>query len=712
KTSAFQTWAQKLQTYATSPQIQQELSFWKSVLPAVSTSIPVDVTEGEPVITSTQTVTVELTTAETNVLLKSLPQSEQVHINELFLAALTQSFQSWTDQSALLVDMEGHGREALFSQIDVSRTLGWFTTVYPVCLPLHTTTWQTALDEIKAQFQQLPNRGTGYGVLRYLAGFNQADHFPALPPSQVKFNYLGQFDQIFSQSKLFQPAEEPQGDTRSIKNHRSHLIEVVGLITKGQLYVEWTYSQHRHQTKTVEGLAAAFMTALRSRIARCQSLNNQSLNSQFNSQSVDKRDTLSPKNDREIDLLYQDLKLASTIRATPALENPVTQPEHILLTGATGFLGAFLLHELLQQTSAQVHCLIRATDTVAAQQRLQQHLQHYELWHERYTDRITPIVGDLSQPLLGLSTERFQALTRQIDHIYHNGASVNLAYPYSAVRAANVLGTKALLTLATCFKLKPIAYVSTLSVFSGMGEVTAPIAEMTTLQQVLPPTGGYARSKWVAEQLLWTARDRGVPVTIYRPGRILGDRRTGICNTRDRLSLMLRGCAYLGCAPTVDTLVDMTPVNYVSQAIVRISSTSTVWGKAFHLCNPRSMSWVDLVQQIQNLGYPLRLVSYDQWQYTLSHQWQQHLQSLSGDIHDHPLYPLMILFSDSPENTPATAAAVAQSLETADRQFDCHNTHKALIDDGIICPVINPQLLQRYFTYFSRSGFMRFSTTV
>ncbi len=199
KATAFQHWANQLQSYAQSPELRQELELWQS-LESVSPSIPVDMTEGSNAIASTQTLIVELTAAETQLLLQVVPQAEQAHINEVLLTALAQAFQPWSDQPVLLVDLEGHGREGLFSDLDLSRTVGWFTTVYPVCLPLQTTTWPATLAAIKEQFQQIPHHGLGYGVLRYLTADSP---IASLPQAQVKFNYLGQFDQVFAQSTRF-----------------------------------------------------------------------------------------------------------------------------------------------------------------------------------------------------------------------------------------------------------------------------------------------------------------------------------------------------------------------------------------------------------------------------------------------------------------------------------------------------------------------------
>src|SRR5205823_5245532 len=154
-----------------------------------------------------------------------------------------------------------------------------------------------------------------------------------------------------------------------------------------------------------------------------------------------RRGDLDPSTAGAIDLLAEAV-LDHDIRSTGALATLAGAPSAVLLTGVTGFLGAFLLHELLQQTQADIYCLVRAADAEHAILRIRRNLETYLLWDARLEERIIPVIGDLSQPRLGLAEPQFQALSRQIDLIYHNGAAVNFIYPYQQLKATNVLGTQ------------------------------------------------------------------------------------------------------------------------------------------------------------------------------------------------------------------------------------------------------------------------------
>ena len=159
--------------------------------------------------------------------------------------------------------------------------------------------------------------------------------------------------------------------------------------------------------------------------------------------------------------LHSEVILDSDIVPDHNYPNISTKPNSILLTGATGFLGTFLLNELLQQTSADIYCLVRAENDTLAQERIENKLKSYLLWDDSVRKRIIPIVGDLSQPLLGLSRDRFNAIAKSVDVIYHNGAWVNFTYPYSQLKAANVSGTQEVLRLAVQSKVKPVHFIST-----------------------------------------------------------------------------------------------------------------------------------------------------------------------------------------------------------------------------------------------------------
>ena len=171
-------------------------------------------------------------------------------------------------------------------------------------------------------------------------------------------------------------------------------------------------------------------------------------------------------------------------------------------------------------------------------------------------------------PLLGLSEEEFGSLASKIDTIYHNGALVNFTYPYAALKAANVLGTQEVLRLASQIKLKPIHFISTIGVVgltAGVSESVDGcevkiIKEQDSLPRADKFSSGYTQSKWVAEKLVTIARDLGFPITIYRPGRISGDSKTGVCNPDDHTFRTIRGCIQLKSVPDQDSIVGLSPL--------------------------------------------------------------------------------------------------------------------------------------------------------
>ncbi|MDY7024683.1 MAG: thioester reductase domain-containing protein, partial [Cyanobacteriota bacterium] len=291
-----------------------------------------------------------------------------------------------------------------------------------------------------------------------------------------------------------------------------------------------------------------------------------------------------------------------------------TQPDKILLTGATGFVGSFLLHQLLLETQAQIYCLVRSENQEQAEDKLKNVLKSASIWDESLKDRITVIKGDLSQPFLGLSSQSFQQLADEIDVIYHNGAWVHHASPYSLLKQTNVLGTQEILRLACQSKTKPVHFISTVSVFNfdEYSEVKV-INEQDDIEIGAVPNGGYAQSKWVAEKLVEKAKQRGLPTYIYRLGPISGDSQTGFFNQNDFLYRLMSGYIQLGSAPEGEMLLDIIPVDYASQAIVNLSKKADFIGQAFHLIHPQPVSSNLLFEQLSEMGYPIKRIPYKEW---------------------------------------------------------------------------------------------------
>ena len=268
KTTSYQAWAARLCAHAQAAEVRGQLPYWRSA-PGRSCALPLDYAEGDDTVASARTVEVALSAEETRALLQDVPEVYRTQISDALLAALAQVLLAWTGAPTLPVDLEGHGREEIADDIDLSRTVGWFTAAYPVRLeqPSVAAGPGEALKAMKEQLRGVPSRGLGYGLLRYL---QEDPELWAQPRAEVSFNYLGQLDQMHASSSLLTPAGEPVGPIHSPRGARSHLLEILGWISGGELRFAWTYSERRHRRETVEALARRYADALRAIIAHCK----------------------------------------------------------------------------------------------------------------------------------------------------------------------------------------------------------------------------------------------------------------------------------------------------------------------------------------------------------------------------------------------------------------------------------------------------------
>jgi amino acid adenylation domain-containing protein/thioester reductase-like protein len=387
------------------------------------------------------------------------------------------------------------------------------------------------------------------------------------------------------------------------------------------------------------------------------------------------------------DELIAEALLDPGITAGNLVYEHLENPKHILLTGATGFVGAFLLHDLLRQTSADIHCLLRADDLEKGLLRLKGNLTSYLLWDDSFMNRIKVILGDLGTPQLGLTDEAFEHLAHEMDVIYHNGAMVNFVYPYAAHKASNVLGTQEVLRLASKTRLKPVHFVSTLSIlYSGGVNDGRVFREDANLDEIGAPFGGYAQSKWVAEKLVEQAGARGIPYAIYRPGLVSGHSVSGAWNTDNLISSMTRACVLLGSVPNLDVMVNIVPVDFVSSAIVHLSKDPKNLGRIYHLDNPEPLHFSKLADWLTAQGLQARTVSFDDWRAELFRQVTQ----MPSDGWE-PYLPLIEEVEEKQVFMP---------------EFDLSNTLTRLEGSGIYCHPVNYDLFSAYLKYFIPHGFL------
>jgi thioester reductase-like protein len=367
----------------------------------------------------------------------------------------------------------------------------------------------------------------------------------------------------------------------------------------------------------------------------------------------------------------------------------LSAPLHaILLTGATGFVGAYLLRDLLAQTDADIYCLVRAASPEHGLERVRKNLQSYGIWDDSLAQRVRPLLGDLKLPLLGLDEADFNALAEKLDSIYHCGSKLSYIAPYDWLKAPNVGGTQEALRLAVRGKPKPLHFVSSLGILLAYRNLEGG-GEAASLDADKCPDVGYFQTKYVAEAVVRLARDRGIPVTIHRIGLIVGDSRTGASNVDDFVARMLIGSIHAGRAPDVKSPMDMTPVDFVSQAMVYLSRQPESLGKVFHLLNPRPITWSSIFDMVIEAGYPVKKLPFSAWVDAV----EQYANPESN-----PLYPLLPFFHiDFARRMLGVSDSAFMALGTAD-------TQRALAQSGIICPAINDSLIFTFLSQFAYNG--------
>jgi amino acid adenylation domain-containing protein/non-ribosomal peptide synthase protein (TIGR01720 family) len=269
KTTSFKHWAERLVSYAQSIGLKEELDFWISVLNGADAHLPCDMTGGVNIAETARDISISLTVQETDDLLHHVPKAYNTQINDVLLAALGSAVGDWMGKASVLIDLEGHGREALFDDVDLSRTVGWFTSLFPVRLHCHNSDPGELLNTIKADLRKIQRSGIGYGLLRYLCSDQRSALLRSSCEPQILFNYQGQVEELLDSRRLLRLASATPGVLESRKQQRNHLLDVNAMVIGGRLQADWTYSNQFHRKETILGLAESFQEKLRRLISHC-----------------------------------------------------------------------------------------------------------------------------------------------------------------------------------------------------------------------------------------------------------------------------------------------------------------------------------------------------------------------------------------------------------------------------------------------------------
>jgi thioester reductase-like protein len=377
------------------------------------------------------------------------------------------------------------------------------------------------------------------------------------------------------------------------------------------------------------------------------------------------------------------------LRVDPQLVDTsvVEEPANVLLTGTTGFVGAFLLAELVKRTSSRLHCLVRAKDQDSGLKRIRENLQKYGVWQDAFADRIAVVLGDLSKPGIALEPSVRERLVREIDVIYHIAATVNLAQKYQALKPTNVNGAREMIELAVTGKVKPLHYLSSYAPFDSIHNAGKTIYESDVPRHSEGLSTGYNETKWVAERLVRNAKDQGLPVGIYRVGWVAGHTRSGVWNSSDFIPRLIQACTTLG-RSTFLGVVTMTPVDYLVDSLIYLSRRKASLGDTFHLSNGERYSTRQLFEWVKGYGYAVEDVSYEAWE-----------QAMMESAQEVALMPMRLFL----ENAGGIKLSDWFSREPV---VDSTYTRNVLATGGILPPSLNQDLMKTYLDHFIASGYL------
>ncbi|AOM39783.1 AMP-binding protein [Xenorhabdus hominickii] len=527
----------------------------------------------------------------------ALTEQESRHINQVaaekwnctldryLLAAFLEEAAQLKAKSVINVDVESHGRLSLRSDIDVSRTAGWFTSIFPLTFDITKETDDVLVSIVNDRMNTLPHLGTAHGLLP----------IENTVPAALCFNYAGQFKLGIRNDWQLTPADVVLPSLRGTTNNRIHELKLTGRMYKQQLLLDINFNSQQYNDEQM----LAWAQRLHARLLRHIPLSYKK---------------------KSVAILDSNNSAGAIWNPLPALltrtkQEKQRQYKHILLTGATGFIGIHVLQKLLEHTDACIHCLIRPRSETTAEQRLQEAWQtFFELETlQHHKDRVQCLSADLVQPNLGLTHLVWESLGQTIDAIYHFAADTKLVGSGNIAHDNILAPVKGCIHLAETGKPKDLHFMSTLAV-SGTRKGKQPrYFDETSLEIDQEFQNSYERYKYDAEILVRNFAYRGSETFIYRTGNVTGHSQSGKFqrNAADnRLVQSLKGIVALGQIPlSYDEKIVLSPVDIVAHGLVALSLDTSLNGGTFHLDSEYTLPIQTFINVLERYGAQIEKVN-------------------------------------------------------------------------------------------------------
>ncbi|SIO09335.1 non-ribosomal peptide synthetase [Paraburkholderia phenazinium] len=604
-------WAEHV---ASSGTLESDLDFWRK-LPASVVQERLGLRVKGNLERHAKTVWLSFSRERTSELLRDLPEQFGAPFHHVLLASFLHAFdEAAASRQNHLVEVESHGRMTFDDDIDVSRTVGWFTSAYPVVVSSVSGELAGTVGLVDAALGGVPRLGIAYGVHRDIL----EREWGGVPAARFCYNYLGQFEFGDGDALTLRPSTLSPGFARGYDNDRMHEFRLTGRIIDGRLICDLGYSGERHDPATihaiVERTAVLLSTALTAD-AGDPAVREGARPGSEHARVAKGFSTFIEAGSSAGLLTYRPTGLHRG-ESDPGGSRDRRRYRHVLMSGATGFLGAYVLRELLLATGARVHCIVRAATDDEAATRLAAAFDWYfpDTPLTGFGARVQAYSGDVAEERLGLGKQTYESLDREMDAIYHFAADTRLFADEDVLERQNITGTRRLVELASGRHPKDLHHMSTLAVCGVNQSGKAIVFSESTLDVGQDFLNAYERTKFKAEKLVREFALRGGRAFIYRSGNVSADSRSARFQRKaadNRFVQLLRAAVKIGSLPAhVGEPVALSPVDVVARGIVALSLDLVQGGGVYHVDTPWTISMEDVFDTLRELGIPFEVTSH------------------------------------------------------------------------------------------------------